>query len=117
MEIVSVGAFSTIFTHSTPHHHVLGLIMTYSSRSTRLWASGVLSVIWLYGLFRWWGHPNGAGAILLALLGWVALGTVGWVAPIEDRMLRVFARVLGALVALAALALYVFLVMLLRNGL
>ena len=89
----------------------------YDSRSVRFWVSGSLSVLWLYGLFRWFAHPNGAGAILLALLGFVALGAIGWVAPLEDRGWRVFARVLGTLVALAALALFVFLIILLRNGL
>jgi hypothetical protein len=88
-----------------------------TTRSLRFGLTAVLCAAWLYAMLRWSGHPNGAGVALMGLLSFTGLGLAAWVVPIEHRGLRITARVVGAVVGLGTLALYVLLVIALRNGL
>jgi hypothetical protein len=70
---------------------------------------------WLYGLIAWSNHLNGAAAIMKALIGFMALGLVPWIAS-PAQGVRFF-RVAGAVTTFVAFALLVWLYLMLRAGL
>jgi hypothetical protein len=74
-----------------------------------------LAGAWLYGLIAWSNHHNGAAAVMKALMGFMALGLVPWIVR-PAQMAKSF-RLVGAATALVALALLVWLNLMLRGGL
>jgi hypothetical protein len=80
------------------------------------WAlAGGLVVAWLYTFSAWRDYPQGAATTIHCLIGFMALGLAPWIAP-SVQWSR-FLRATGALMALIAFALALWLSMLLRNGL
>ena len=93
------------------------MAIAYCMRSLRFGLVVILSAAWLWSMIRWRGHPNGAGVTLMGLLGFAGLGLAAWIAPIEQRSIRITIRVFGAIVGVVALGLFAWLEILLRNGL
>jgi hypothetical protein len=87
------------------------------ARTIRFGLAILLYAAWAYGVVQWIGHPNGASAMLVGLIGFALFGVAAWIAPIEQRSLRTTIRAFGTIVGVVALALFAWLLLLLRNGL
>ena len=87
------------------------------ARTIRFGLAILLYAAWAYGVVQWIGHPNGAQAMLIGLIGFTLFGVAAWIAPIEQRSLRVSIRVFGTIVGVLAVLLFAWLMLLLRNGL
>jgi hypothetical protein len=81
----------------------------------RILVATICFALFVYCFAEYVAYPKYARTILEALMGFVALGLVPWIAPLNfaSRILRI----VGTIISVVALALFVFLYGAFLNGL